>query len=120
MVLAADYPFLDILGTMLIFFAWVIWFWILIRVLVDVFRRHDEIIRKHVDACGLRSREVPGQKLVRSPQTQGWRPVGAAEGEKLLHIIEVAAIRVHMLEKPVAEYDFTDHLVHVLAVGRDG
>jgi hypothetical protein len=41
MVIAADYPFLDILGTMLIFFAWVIWFWILIRVLVDVFRRHD-------------------------------------------------------------------------------
>ena len=41
MVLAADYPFLDILWTMLIFFAWVIWFWILIRVFVDVFRRHD-------------------------------------------------------------------------------
>jgi len=41
MFLAADYPFLDIVGTMLIFFAWVIWFWILIRVLVDVFRRHD-------------------------------------------------------------------------------
>ena len=41
MVLASDYPFLDILGTMLIFFAWVIWFWILIRVFVDVFRRHD-------------------------------------------------------------------------------
>ena len=41
MVLAADYPFLDILWTMLIFFAWVIWFWILIRVFADVFRRHD-------------------------------------------------------------------------------
>jgi hypothetical protein len=41
MVFAADYPFLDILWTMLIFFAWVIWFWILIRVLLDVFRRHD-------------------------------------------------------------------------------
>ena len=41
MVLAADYPFLDILGTLLIFFAWVIWFWILIRVFADVFRRHD-------------------------------------------------------------------------------
>jgi hypothetical protein len=26
---------------MLIFFAWVIWFWILIRVLMDVFRRND-------------------------------------------------------------------------------
>jgi hypothetical protein len=41
MVLAADYPFLDIVGTMVIFFAWVIWFWILVRVLGDVFRRHD-------------------------------------------------------------------------------
>ena len=41
MFLASDYPFLDILWTMLIFFAWVIWFWILIRVFVDVFRRHD-------------------------------------------------------------------------------
>ena len=41
MVLAADYPFADILWTMIIFFAWVIFFWILIRVLVDVYRRHD-------------------------------------------------------------------------------
>jgi hypothetical protein len=41
MFLASDYPFLDIVGTMLIFFAWVIWFWILIRVFADVFRRHD-------------------------------------------------------------------------------
>src|SRR4029453_8515046 len=41
MLIAADYPFLDVLGTMLIFFAWVIWFWLLIRVFVDIFRRHD-------------------------------------------------------------------------------
>jgi len=41
MVLAADYPFLDIVGTMLIFFAWVIWIWILISILADLFRRHD-------------------------------------------------------------------------------
>jgi hypothetical protein len=41
MVIASDYPFLDVLGTMLIFFAWVIWFWILIKVFADVFRRHD-------------------------------------------------------------------------------
>jgi hypothetical protein len=27
--------------TMLVFFAWVIWFWLLITVLMDVFRRHD-------------------------------------------------------------------------------
>src|SRR6266508_4355063 len=41
MVIAADYPFLNILWTMLIFFAWVIWFWLLIRVFADLFRRHD-------------------------------------------------------------------------------
>jgi UPF0716 family protein affecting phage T7 exclusion len=38
---AADYPFLDIFWTMLIFFMWVIWIWILITVLMDLFRRHD-------------------------------------------------------------------------------
>jgi hypothetical protein len=38
---AADYPFLDVLWTMLIFFAWVIWFWLLITVFADVFRRRD-------------------------------------------------------------------------------
>jgi Short C-terminal domain/Phospholipase_D-nuclease N-terminal len=40
-LLAADYPFLDVLWTLLIFFAWVIWFWILITVFADLFRRHD-------------------------------------------------------------------------------
>jgi Phospholipase_D-nuclease N-terminal/Short C-terminal domain len=38
---AADYPFLDVFWTMLIFFMWVIWIWILVTVLIDVFRRHD-------------------------------------------------------------------------------
>jgi hypothetical protein len=41
MPLAASYPFLDIVWTMLIFFMWVIWFWLLISVFSDVFRRHD-------------------------------------------------------------------------------
>ena len=41
MLLATDYPFLNILWTMIIFFAWVIWIWIAITVLIDVFRRHD-------------------------------------------------------------------------------
>jgi Phospholipase_D-nuclease N-terminal len=38
-VFAADYPFLDIFWSMLIFFMWVIWVWILITVLMDLFRR---------------------------------------------------------------------------------
>ena len=41
MPIATDYPFLDILWTLIIFFAWVIWIWIAITVLADVFRRHD-------------------------------------------------------------------------------
>jgi Phospholipase_D-nuclease N-terminal/Short C-terminal domain len=40
-VIAADYPFLDLLWTMLIIFAWVIWFWLLITIFADLFRRHD-------------------------------------------------------------------------------
>jgi hypothetical protein len=41
MVLAADYPFLEVLWTMLVFFVWVSWFWLVIGVVSDVFRRHD-------------------------------------------------------------------------------
>ena len=41
MVIAADYPFLDILWTMVIFFAWVIWFSLLFRIFGDLFRRHE-------------------------------------------------------------------------------
>ena len=41
MFIAAEYPFLEILGSMIIFFAWVIWIWIAITVLIDVFRRDD-------------------------------------------------------------------------------
>ena len=40
-MLAADYPFLDVLWTMMIFFLFVIWIWILITVFVDIFRRRD-------------------------------------------------------------------------------
>ncbi len=41
MVIGADYPFMDVLWSMIIFFFWVIWIWIVITVLIDVFRRHD-------------------------------------------------------------------------------
>jgi len=42
MVLAADYPsFLNILWTIIVFFAWVAWIWILIVLFTDIFRRRD-------------------------------------------------------------------------------
>jgi hypothetical protein len=40
-VLAADYPFLDVFWTMLIFFVWILWIWLLFTVFADLFRRHD-------------------------------------------------------------------------------
>jgi phospholipase D-like protein len=40
-VIVADYPFFGILWSMLIFFLWVSWFWLLITIAGDVFRRHD-------------------------------------------------------------------------------
>jgi general stress protein CsbA len=40
-VFAADYPFLDILWTMVLFFCWVAWIWVLVMIVADLFRRHD-------------------------------------------------------------------------------
>ena len=39
MVLAADYPFLDVFWTMILFFFWIAWIWMLILIFSDVFRR---------------------------------------------------------------------------------
>ena len=40
-MLAASYPFLDVMWTMFVFFLWVLWFILLFRVFGDIFRRHD-------------------------------------------------------------------------------
>jgi hypothetical protein len=37
----ANYSFGDVMWSFLVFFAWVIWFWLLITVFSDLFRRHD-------------------------------------------------------------------------------
>lgn len=41
MFLASSYSFLDFFWDVLLFFAWLIWFWLLITVFADLFRRHD-------------------------------------------------------------------------------
>jgi hypothetical protein len=38
---AADYPFLDVLWTMIIFFIWIAWIWMLIGIFADIFSRRD-------------------------------------------------------------------------------
>ena len=41
MLADTDYPLLGIFWSMLLLFLWIAWFWILIVVIIDVFRRHD-------------------------------------------------------------------------------
>ena len=41
MLVASSYPFLEVFWTMLIFFAFVVWLWLLFTVIGDIFRRHD-------------------------------------------------------------------------------
>jgi hypothetical protein len=40
-MLAYDYPLLGVLWTMFVFFLWIAWFFLLFRVVADVFRSHD-------------------------------------------------------------------------------
>jgi hypothetical protein len=41
MLIAADYPFLDVFWSMIIFFCWVIWIWMVIVIFADIFSRRD-------------------------------------------------------------------------------
>ena len=41
MLVAADYPFLDVFWSIVVFFAWLAWIWIAITCFADIFRRHD-------------------------------------------------------------------------------
>ena len=41
MLVASDYPFLNLMWTILIVFMWIIWIMLLFYVIADVFRRHD-------------------------------------------------------------------------------
>jgi predicted PurR-regulated permease PerM len=41
LVLAADYPFLDVFWTILVIFIWIAWFMLLFHVIADIFRRQD-------------------------------------------------------------------------------
>lgn len=41
MPIAADYPFLEVMWSMLVFVAFIMWIWLAIMVFADVFRRRD-------------------------------------------------------------------------------
>ena len=41
MLIAADYPFMDVFWSILVFFLWFAWLLLLFRIFADIFRRHD-------------------------------------------------------------------------------
>ena len=41
MLLAADYPFLDVMWTVFVIFLWIAWFMLLFHIIGDIFRRRD-------------------------------------------------------------------------------
>jgi hypothetical protein len=117
-LLAADYPFLDVFWTMLIFFCWIIWFWLLITVFADVFRRkdigggmktlwiifvivlpflgvfiylianHDEMADRNINAA--RAQQAQMDEYIRA--TAGGGGGGAAEIEKAKGLLDSGAI----------------------------
>jgi hypothetical protein len=116
-VVAAEYPFLDVLWTMLIFFLWVIWFWILIVVIGDIFRRHDTsgwgkaawclfviflpllgvLIYVGVNGKGMSERQVKDTQKARAQMDDYVRSVAssggaAAEIEKAKQLLDSGAI----------------------------
>ena len=40
-MLIADYTFFDLFWSLLVFFIWVMWFWLLFTIWFDIFRRDD-------------------------------------------------------------------------------
>ena len=40
-MLLADYTFFDVFWSMIVFFLWIMWFWLLFTIWTDIFRRHD-------------------------------------------------------------------------------
>jgi hypothetical protein len=41
LIAEADFPFLEVLWTMILFFAWFAWIWIAVTCFIDVLRRND-------------------------------------------------------------------------------
>jgi len=40
-VASSSYPLLNIFWSMFVFFIWILWIWILIWIIIDIFRSHD-------------------------------------------------------------------------------
>jgi hypothetical protein len=65
MVFDADHPVLDVLWTMIIFFCWVAWTWLLILIFSDLLRRDSD---SHVRSIVTSSAARAGSEIQRARQ----------------------------------------------------
>lgn len=97
MPIASSYPFLEVFWTMLVFFAFFIWIWLLIVVFSDLFRRRDTsgwvkvawiifiivlpylgvFVYLIVEHAGMAERSVKQQKALQSEMDEYVRSVSA-------------------------------------------
>ena len=129
-VFAADYPFLDVLWTMIIFFCWVAWIWLLIVIFGDLFRRHisgwakaawvvfliilpflGTLIYLIAEGKGMTERRIEDMQVsqanfddyVRSVAADGGSSGSAAEIEKAKALLDSGAITQRELEQVKAK-----------------
>jgi hypothetical protein len=101
----ASYPFLEVFWTMLVFFAFFIWIWLLFIVFADLFRRHDVsgwvevawiifiivlpylgvFVYLIVEHAGMAERSVKQQKAMQSEMDEYVRSV-ASQGDPTAQI----------------------------------
>ncbi|HEV2923112.1 MAG TPA: SHOCT domain-containing protein [Solirubrobacteraceae bacterium] len=112
MLLANSYPFLEVFWTMLIFFAFFVWIWLLFTVFADLFRRRDisgwarvawiifiivlpylgvfvYLIAEHT---GMTERTIQQQEAAKSQMDQYVKSV-AGEGDPTEQIVKAKALR---------------------------
>jgi hypothetical protein len=112
MLLANSYPFLEVFWTMLIFFAFFVWIWLLFSIFADLFRRPDlsgwarvawiifiivlpylgvfvYLIAEH---AGMTERTIQQQEAAKSQMDQYVKSV-AGEGDPAEQIVKAKALR---------------------------
>jgi hypothetical protein len=112
MLLANSYPFLEVFWTMLIFFAFFVWIWLLFTIFADLFRRTDisgwakvawiifiivlpylgvfvYLIAEH---AGMTERTIQQQEAAKSQMDQYVKSV-AGEGDPTEQIVKAKALR---------------------------
>lgn len=137
-MLAVVYPFLEVFWTILIFFAFVVWLWLLFSVFADLFRRHDAsgwvkvlwmifivifpfigvfayVIFQHV---GMTERTLERQQAVKSELDSYIRSV-SGKGDGSGPASEIARAKQLLDEGTISQQEFEEIKRHALS-GRSG